>query len=142
MTLIGTKSTTSPAETGTATVRDPRTFWRVGLALALPVGPLLVTLARAIMPYWTSQDDATIATNIAAHPKTMELMNWIGLPVLPFMLITVLGLGYVARRGAPVLAAVGTIPAFFAYAMWNSAGPSDYLGWVMSTHGGGVLAFL
>jgi hypothetical protein len=41
----------------------------------------------------------------------MELMNWIGLPVLPFMLITVLGLGYVARR-APVLAAVGTrLPA-------------------------------
>jgi hypothetical protein len=137
MTLIGTKSTTSTAETETetASVRDPRTFWRVGLAVALPVGPLLVTCARAIMPYWTSQDEATIAANIAAHPKTMELMNWIGLPVLPFMLITVLGLGYVARRGAPVLAAVGTIPAFFAYAMWNSAGPSDYLGWVMSTHG-------
>ena len=135
MTLISTKSTTSPAEPQIVTARDPRTFWRVGLALALPVGPLLVTFARAIMPYWTSQDDATIAANIAAHPKTMELMNWIGLPVLPFMLITVLGLGYVARRGAPVLAAVGTIPAFFAYAMWNSAGPSDYLGWVMSTHG-------
>jgi hypothetical protein len=135
MTLIGTKSTTSPAGSETASARDPRTFWRVGLALALPVGPLLVTFARAIMPYWTSQDDATIAANIATHPKTMELMNWIGLPILPFMLITVLGLGYVARRGAPVLAAVGTIPAFFAYAMWNSAGPSDYLGWVMSTHG-------
>jgi len=70
-----------------------------------------VTFARAIMPYWTSQDDATIAANVAAHPKTMELMNWIGLPVLPFMLITVLGLGYVARR-APVLAAVGArLPA-------------------------------
>lgn len=135
MTLIATKSTTSQAATETASTRDPRTFWRVGLALALPVGPLLVTFARAIMPYWTSQDDATIAANITAHPKIMELMIWIGLPVLPFMLITVLGLGYVARRGAPVLAAVGTIPAFFAYAMWNSAGPSDYLGWVMSTHG-------
>lgn len=135
MTLIATKSTTSQAATETASTRDPRTFLRVGLALALPVGPLLVTFARAIMPYWTSQDDATIAANITAHPKIMELMIWIGLPVLPFMLITVLGLGYVARRGAPVLAAVGTIPAFFAYAMWNSAGPSDYLGWVMSTHG-------
>jgi hypothetical protein len=135
MTMIGTKSTSSPAATKTATPRDPRTFWRVGLALTLPVGPLLVTLARAIMPYWTSQNDATIAANIAAHPQSMELLNWIGLPIVPLMLITVLGLGYVARRGAPVLAAVGTIPTFFAYAMWNSAGPSDYLGWVMSTHG-------
>jgi hypothetical protein len=135
MTLTGAKPTASPSELRTASVRDPRTFWRVSLALALPVGPLLVTLARAIMPYWTSQDDTTIAANIAAHPKAMELMMWIGLPILPFMLITVLGLGYVARRGAPVLAAIGTIPAFFAYAMWNSAGPSDYLGWVMSTHG-------
>ena len=134
MTLTGAKPTTSLA-VPSAPVRDPRTFWRVGVALALPVGPLLVTVARAMLPYWTSQDDATIAANIAAHPKAMEALNWIGLPILPFMLITVLGLGYLARRGAPVLAAVATIPAFFAYAMWNSAGPSDYLGWVMSTHG-------
>jgi hypothetical protein len=134
MTLTSAKPTTSPAISKTA-VRDPRTFWRVGIALALPIGPLLVTFARAILPYWTSQDDATIAANIAAHPKAMEVLNWIGLPILPFMLITVLGLGYLARRGAPVLAAVATIPTFFAYAMWNSAGPSDYLGWVMSTHG-------
>jgi hypothetical protein len=135
MTAAETKIISSPAGTSVTTTRDPRTFWRVGVALALPIGPLLVTLARAIMPYWTSQDDATIAANIAAHPKTMELMMWLGLPILPFMLITVLGLGYVARRGAPVLAAGGTIPAFFAYAMWNTTGPSDYLGWVMSTHG-------
>jgi hypothetical protein len=135
MTLTGAKPAATVELTNAAAVRDPRTFWRVGLALALPVGPLLVTLARAIMPYWTSQDDTTIAANIAGHPKTMEVMNWIGLPILPFMLITVLGLGYLSRRGAPVLAAVATIPTFFAYAMWNSAGPSDYLGWVMSTHG-------
>jgi hypothetical protein len=135
MTVTGAKTTASAAETRAVTTRDPRTFWRVGVALALPVGPLLVTLVRAIMPYWTSQDDVTIAANIAANPTTMELLNWIGLLVLPFMLITVLALGYVARRGAPVLAAVGTIPAFFAYAMWNSAGTSDYLGWVMSTNG-------
>lgn len=135
MTATSTKITTSPSEIKITTARDPRSFWRVGVALALPIGPLLVTLARAIMPYWTSQDDATIAANIAAHPKTMELMIWLGVPLLPFMLITVLGLGYIARRGAPVLAAIGTIPAFFAYAMWNTAGTSDYLGWVMSRHG-------
>jgi hypothetical protein len=52
MTLIGTKSTSPQAQTEAATARDPRTFWRVGLALALPIGPLLVTFARAIMPYW------------------------------------------------------------------------------------------
>jgi hypothetical protein len=92
MTLTGAKPTTSLA-VPSAPVRDPRTFWRVGVALALPVGPLLVTVARAILPYWTSQDDATIAANIAAHPKAMEALNWIGLPILPFMLITVLGFG-------------------------------------------------
>jgi hypothetical protein len=101
MTLTGTKPPATAELRNTAAVPDPRTFWRVGLALALPVGPLLVTLARAIMPYWTSQDDTTIAANIAAHPKMMEVMNWIGLPVLPFMLITVLGLGYLARRARP-----------------------------------------
>jgi hypothetical protein len=134
MTLIGTKSTSPQAQTEAATARDPRTFWRVGLALALPIGPLLVTFARAIMPYWTSQDDATIAANIAAHPKDHG-SDGLDRAAGPSVHAHHRDLGYVARRGAPVLAARGTIPAFFAYAMWDSAGPSDYLAWVMSTHG-------
>jgi hypothetical protein len=115
--------------------RDPRTFWRVAVALALPVGPLLVTVARAILPYWTSDDADGIVAGIAAHPERMEVLSWVGLLVVPFMLITVLGLGYVARRGSPVLATIGAIPAFFAYGMWNATGGGDYLAWVMSTNG-------
>lgn len=135
MTHTGTEPRSEPLETKTAAVRDPRTFWRVAVALALPVGPLLVTTARAIMPYWTDQDTATIVAGIAAHPGTMAVLNWVGLAIVPFMLITVLGLGWVARRGAPVLAAVGAISGFFAYGMWGSTGSSDYLLWVMSAHG-------
>ena len=67
--------------------------------------------------------------------EPMEVLSWVGLVVVPFMLITVLGLGYVARRGSPVLATIGAIPAFFAYGMWNATGGGDYLAWVMSTNG-------
>lgn len=135
MTVTGTPPATDPPATKTAATRDPRTFWRVAVALALPAGPLLVTVSRALMPYWTNQDRAAVVAGIAAAPGRMELLNWIGLIIIPAMLITVLGLGYLARRGSPVLAAIGAISGFFAYGMLRSSGNTDHLLWVMSTHG-------
>ena len=56
-----------------AGVRDLRPFWRVALAIALPIGPLLVTVARAVMPYWTSDDPTTVVAKVAAAPDMMNL---------------------------------------------------------------------
>jgi hypothetical protein len=120
MTITDTVPASGPLQTKTTrAARDPRTFWRVLIAIALPIGPLLVTAARALLPYWTNQDSETIARNILAHPGRMELLGWLGLPIVPLMLTTVLALGWVARRGAPVLAALGAIPSFLAYGMWD-----------------------
>ena len=107
-------------------VRDLRPFWRISLAIALPLGPLLVTVARAILPYWTNDDAETIVAKSAAALDTMNVLVWLGALLTPFMIISMLTLGYVARRGAPVLATVGTLLSFFAYALWGATSAGDY----------------
>ena len=116
-------------------VRDLRPFWRVTLAVALPIGPLIVTAVRAVLPYWTSDDPATAVAKIAAAPDTMATLAWLGVLTTPFMLVSMLTLGYAARRGAPVLATVGTVIAFSAYALWGSVSNSDYTTWVLTGEG-------
>jgi hypothetical protein len=106
--------------------RDLRPFWRISLAIALPLGPLLVTVARAILPYWTNDDAETIVAKSAAGLETMNVLIWVGALLTPFMIISMLTLGYVARRGAPVLATVGTLLSFFAYALWGATSTGDY----------------
>lgn len=118
-----------------AGVRDLRPFWRMALAIALPVGPLLVTLVRAVMPYWTSDDPATVVAKVAAAPDAMNTMLWVGALLTPAMIISMLTLGYVARRGAPVLATVGTVLSFAAYALWGATGNADYTMSVLLTAG-------
>lgn len=118
-------------------IRDLRPFWRVMLAVALPIGPLVVTAVRAVLPYWTSDDPATAVVRIAAAPDTMALLAWLGVLTTPLMLVSMLTLGHVARRGAPVLATVGTVIAFAAYALWGSVGSSDYTAWVLTGAGYG-----
>lgn len=132
MTITDERVLTPPAATR---VRDLRPFWRVTLAVALPVGPLIVTGARAAMPYWTSDDPATAVAKISAAPDTMAALAWFALLTTPFMLVSMLTLGHVARRGAPVLATVGTVIGFSAYAVWGSTSNSDYTTWVLT--GGG-----
>jgi Domain of unknown function (DUF4386) len=102
--------------------RDLRRFWRTVIAVTLPIGPLGVTVARGIMPYWTSDDSATIVDKLLAHPDTVLAMQWIGLVMMPPLLGAMLSLGYVARRGAPVLAAVGSLMSFAVYALWGVIG--------------------
>lgn len=116
-------------------VRDLRPMWRVALAIALPVGPLLVTLARAVMPYWTSDDPTTVVAKVAGATTTMNLLIWLGALLTPCMIISMLTLGYVARRGAPVLATIGTVLSFGAYALWGATGNLDYTATVLLSAG-------
>jgi hypothetical protein len=132
MTLTAEPTVSAPAASRT---RDLRTFWRVALAIALPVGPLLVTAARAVMPYWTSDDAATVVAKTAAAPELSNLLVWLGAFLTPCMIISMLTLGYVARRGAPVLATIGTVLSFGAYSLWGATGNFDYTATVLTGAG-------
>jgi hypothetical protein len=131
MTMTDERILTQPG----ARVRDLRPLWRVALAIALPVGPLLVTLARAVLPYWTNDDPATMVAKIGAATDTMSLLMWLGAFLTPCMIISMLTLGYVARRGAPVLATIGTVLSFGAYALWGATGNLDYTATVLLSAG-------
>jgi hypothetical protein len=121
-------ATTAPAPLATAQrVRDLRTLWRVLIAIALPIGPLLVTITRWIMPYWTTDDGPTMVSKSLAHLDRLNTMAWLSLFMVPALVISLLAIGYVARRGAPVLATIGAALSFLAYVNWSATGNTDFL---------------
>jgi hypothetical protein len=114
---------TAPAVSETAThPRDLRRFWRILIAVTLPIGPLGVTVARAFLPYWTNDDSATIVDKLLGNPDTVQVLQWVGLVMMAPLLGAMLSLGYVARRRAPILATVGSLISFGAYALWGVTG--------------------
>lgn len=107
--------------------RDLRGFWRILTALVVTAGPASILLMRAIMPYWTSDDAATLVAKSLENPETMNLILWLGLLATPVLLGGVLGAAYVARRGAPVLAAVGAVLCFVGWSQGGATVNADYL---------------
>jgi hypothetical protein len=105
--------------------RDLRTLWRVLIAVTLPIGPILVLLVRGIMPYWTSDDIPTMVAKSVADPGTLTAMTWIGVFIVPPLVASLLAIGYVARRGAPVLATLGVTLSFVSYTIWFAGGNVD-----------------
>ena len=124
MTTTAVGSATRPA-TKPAHPRDLRRFWRVLAAVVLPLGPLLITLARGLMPYWTSDDRAVVVATSLAQPGRLDALLWLGFLAVPLLLLGVLAIGYLTRRGAPVLATVGTMLTFAAFAGIGALGSTD-----------------
>lgn len=124
-----TTTTTTPGGTAgpVAPPRDLRRRWRRLAALCLVVGPLGVTAIRAVMPYWTSDEHSVLVAGIAQDPGRAAAMNWIGVLVTPFLLLSALAMGYVARRRAPAIATWGAAVLFGAYALGSSVGAPDML---------------
>lgn len=133
--MIITEPDTTSATTPTRPARDLRGFWRIALALTLPLGPLLITVFRGVMPYWTSDDPTTAVSKIAAAPELMNTLLMMSVALTPLMIVTVLTLGYVARRGAPVLATIGTALSFAAYTVGAATANPDYVTTVLSQSG-------
>jgi hypothetical protein len=126
-----------PATTGTQP-RDLRKLWRILFAVVLPIGPLGVTVLRGMLPYWTDQDGRTIVQNSANNLDTLNAMLWIGMFVISPLLLGMLILGYVARRGSPVLATLGAGISFVSYAGWGASPSSDFVVYLMAKEGYGV----
>lgn len=107
--------------------RDMRTIWRVVAALVITLGPLSIVVVRAIMPYWTTDSPESIVSQSLAHPGIMNLMVWSGIICAPALLISVLAIAYVARRGSPLLATIGGGLGFIGWSMGAATVNADYL---------------
>lgn len=115
------------APSATTPPRDMRRTWRRLAAASLVLGPLGVTVIRAVMPYWTNDSTAEMVAGMAASPGQAAALNWIGLLVYPFLLLSALAMGFVARRKAPVIATWGAAVLFAAYALGGAVGAPDVL---------------
>jgi hypothetical protein len=124
---------TDPA--GTDGVRDLRRTWRLIAAVAIALGPLMVTVLRGVMPYWTDDSQAEIVAGIAGDLDSAALMNVLGLACYPFLLLGALATAYAVRRRTPLLATVGGGILFTALALASSVGASDVLAEAMARSG-------
>lgn len=128
--------TTDPTSGSTsAPPRDIRRTTRVLAAVAIVVGPLLVTVLRAILPYWTNEDAATAIGRIADAPGAISAVNWLSVVSYPFLLAGALAVGFAARRRAPVMALVSSLVLFGGLGLASLVGASDVVAEVM-TRGG------
>lgn len=122
-------------QTAVPPVRDLRRFWRIGAAVLIPLGPLGVTIGRGIMPYWTDQSPETIVDNVLANPGSIAVLNWMGLLLMPALLLGALALGFVARRSAPVLATLGAALLFVSWVGTTNTASTDYLTNLLGNNG-------
>jgi hypothetical protein len=126
----------APTPTDLATApRDLRRTWRRVAALALVAGPLGVTAIRFVMPYWTDDSPAEMVAGFAADPGAGTTMNWLSLVVTPFLFLSALAMGFVARRRAPVIATWGATVLFGAYALGSAVSAPDVLVSTLLAHG-------
>ena len=132
---IDDATSTSVPTTSDAAPRDLRRTWRRLAAVSLVLGPLGVTVIRAVMPYWTSDTTTEMVAGMAAAPGRAAAMNWIAVFITPFLMLSALAMGYVARRRAPVIATWGAAVLFGAYSVGSGVGAPDILVEALVTRG-------
>jgi hypothetical protein len=116
--------------------RDMRRTWRVTAALCILAAPLLVTVLRVVMPYWTDGDQAEIVAGIAASPGRAAAVNWLALLAYPALLLLPLAVGFAIRRRAPLLGTAGAAVLFLAVSLGAIVGAQDVLIDALARDGG------
>lgn len=109
------------------TPADLRGFWKLFAAVLIVLAPLSVMIGRGIMPYWTTDSSLSIVEKTLAHQDLVSMMGWTGIVTGPVLLLGVLAVAYVARRGSPVLATLGAGLSFLAWCMGSATVDLDYL---------------
>lgn len=115
------KTTTASNPTSDAVTprptRDMRTFWRLLLAVIVPMPMLAKGVHYLLTPV---SGDVTFAESVAgfeAHPEVIEALKWLDAVFVVTLIPATIALAWVARRGAPRLTTVGAVVAltgFFA----------------------------
>jgi hypothetical protein len=79
------------------------------------LGPLSVAVLRGILPYFTTDDGATVAASVAAHPDAQSAVLWLSYLALLTLPLGVLITGRAALRARPVLGAVAATVAWLGF---------------------------
>lgn len=118
-----------------APARDLRRTWRIVAAVCIVTGPILVTVLRALMPYWTGDDPAASVSAMAEAPGRTAAFNWLSVLCFPFVVGGVLGTAYAVRRSTPRLALIGGGFGFVGLTLASMIGSGDILAEAMIRDG-------
>jgi hypothetical protein len=80
---------------------------RAGLVAVIVAGPLSIAILRAILPYYSSDDAATIAAKVAAHETAQSAQLWLTLIAMITLVPGVIAVGLLAARQARTLGTWG-----------------------------------
>jgi hypothetical protein len=85
--------------TNTATgVRDPRTFWRLTLAIVAPIAGFALAAANAITPGDLAGSSEDLVTSVAAHQDAAETAIWLSGLFLLTLVPGAIAVAWVCRR--------------------------------------------
>jgi hypothetical protein len=89
--------------------------------------PLAIAIVRGILPYKTTDSNATLAAQVASHQGTETLIVWLTFIAMLTLIPGVITVGLMARRGARRLGTVGLVLTFAAFMslFWSTVAGSD-----------------
>jgi hypothetical protein len=86
--------------------RDPRTFWRVALAVIAPIPPIAIAISDLLAPDKANDTDKESLHAIAAHTGQVAVGLWFSAVFLLGLLPAVVAVLWACRRHAPRFTAV------------------------------------
>ena len=122
------------APAGSVTGRDPRTVWRVLLAVTAPVAAVFVTVLRYLLPYDMSDGPREIFDKLVAAPGFLAAGIWLGGVVALVSFTGVMAVAWVTRRHTPVLTTVAVLLALPGFIALSAMGPyGDVVAYTVGT---------
>lgn len=106
------------------TAAPPR---RAALIALAATGPLAIAALRAVLPYDTTDDGATVLARVAEHPGAQTLVLGLAYLALLTLPIGVAVTGWVAARARPVLGTVAAVAAWVGFLSLFAGGALDAL---------------
>jgi hypothetical protein len=107
-------ATTAPAPSA-APARDRRAFWRVLLAVLVPLPWLAKGVYYYLVPVEGDASFTSSVTAFEAHDGVLEALKWLDAVFVVTLLPATFAIAWVARRGAPRLTAAGAVIALTGF---------------------------
>ncbi|PUB26313.1 hypothetical protein C8K30_106402 [Promicromonospora sp. AC04] len=96
-------------------LRDTRGFWRILLAIILPLPMLAKGVYYLLTPAAGDLSFEESVTELAAHTELLETLKWLDAVFVVTLIPATIAVAWVARRGAPRLTAVGAAVALSGF---------------------------
>jgi hypothetical protein len=90
---------------------------RSGLAAVIVLGPLSIAVLRALLPYNTTDNAATVTAKVAAHQSAQSATLWLTLIAMITLVPGVIAVGLLATRHSRILGTWGMAVAVASFSL-------------------------